>query len=194
MGTEWQVDEFGAHHEGRAVALLADGTEPRPAIFDTGSGSSVHQTREWWAYTGTLTNPRATDLRGGCSCGWRGDTVYPLDWEALGDYPYDVDTPGPYEDWAEHIRQVEARTVPVPYELTELLQRLDERLSDLADDAPVAALRIVAALERAAKRTGLVAAFNIGTDDDVPWETVGEQLGMSESDARMKVFGYQHSE
>ena len=85
MGNGWQVEEFGAHHEGRAVAVPADGTEPKPVVFDTGNGPHVHRTGEWWVYDGTLRTPRATGLRAGCSCGWRGETVHPLDWAEMGE-------------------------------------------------------------------------------------------------------------
>ena len=193
MGNGWQVEEFGAHHEGRAVAVLADGTEPKPAIFDTGSGGHINQSSQWWCYNGTRTNPRASDLRGGCSCGWRGTGLYPIDWAVVGERPYGVDTPAPRDDWLGHIRQVRARTIPIPEEVTELLQRLDEKLAELADDAPIAALRAVAALERTAKRIGIDAACSMGTDD-VPWKAVGASLGLTEKDARALVnrFRYAH--
>jgi len=189
MEPGWQVEEFGAHHEGRAVAVLADGTEPKPALFDTGSGGHIHQSSEWWCYDGALSTPRATDLRGGCSCGWRGTGLYPLKWAELGEQPYHADTPGPREDWLGHIRQVEARTIPVPDELTELLRLLDEKLTDLAADAPLAALRLVTALERTAARAGTDAAHAI-SEDDLSWQNVGDALGTSADEAQGRVWHY----
>jgi hypothetical protein len=191
MGNGWQVEALGTHHEGRAVAVLADGSEPKPAIFDTGSGPHVHQTSEWWAYDGTRTNPLATRLRGGCSCGWRGTGLYPIDWDALGERPHGTDTPAPRADWLGHARQIEARTIPVPDELAELLQRLESKLTDLADDAPVSALRAIAALERTADSVGLLAAHNV-VADEVSWQSVGEALGTSADEARERVWKYRY--
>jgi hypothetical protein len=184
----WQAEEFGAHHEGRAVALLADGTVPKAMAYDT--GTRIHRSTQWWVYDGTGRAPLATDLRAACSCGWTGTTRHPLDWTELGEHPCYAETPGPYGDWAEHVREVHGRTVPVPDVLADLLQRLDERLGDLANEAPIAALRVVAALERTAKAVGLTAACNVDADE-VPWDAVAQQLGISEQEARARVFGYQ---
>ncbi|WP_278194093.1 hypothetical protein [Streptomyces sp. AN091965] len=38
----WE-SQFGASHEGRA-AVLVDGSEPRPALFDAGSSAEICQT------------------------------------------------------------------------------------------------------------------------------------------------------
>ncbi|QMU78384.1 hypothetical protein GXW83_24425 [Streptacidiphilus sp. PB12-B1b] len=141
-------------------------------------------------YDGTLRTPRATGLRAGCSCGWRGETVHPLDWAEMGEQPCFADTPGPTEDWAAHTRQVQARTVPMPDDVNELLQRLQDTLTNLAADAPVAALRVVAALERLAEQAGLDAAFNL--EADMSWQTMGEALGVSADAARSRVRKYQH--
>lgn len=128
MGTGWQDEEFGAAHRGRAVAVLADGSEPGPVVYDTGSAAG-HASSQWWVYDGTLRAPLATRPRGACACGWRGTALHPVDWAALGDRPYDVDPLGPYEDWFPHVRQVAARAVPVPDAVAGLLQRLDEQLA-----------------------------------------------------------------
>ncbi|QMU71608.1 hypothetical protein [Streptacidiphilus sp. P02-A3a] len=189
--SDWQIDEFGPSHTGRAVAVLADGGEPRPMVYDTG-GASGHTTSQWWVYDGTGRAPLATHLRAGCSCGWRGSALHPLDWAELGDEPYAVDPVGPRQDWCDHIDQVEARTVPLPDDLTDLLRRLDERLTDLAADAPVAALRAVGELERIAERVGVDAAHNVAVDG-VPWETLATALGLTENDARARVSRYRYA-
>ncbi|QMU76917.1 hypothetical protein GXW83_15490 [Streptacidiphilus sp. PB12-B1b] len=56
--------------------------------------------------------------------------------------------------------------------MSELLQRLQDRLANLAADAPVAALRAVAALERLAQQAGLEAAFNV--EAAMSWQTMGD--------------------
>ena len=57
----------------------------------------------------------------------------------------------PRDDLLGHIEQVRCRTIPVPDELAELVQRRNEKLVDLADQAPVAVMRVIAALERTAE-------------------------------------------
>jgi len=189
----WRVEEFGGSHDGRAVAVLADGTEPGPVIYDTGSSGSVHRSSEWWIYDGTLRAPLATHLRGGCSCGWRGTDLHAVDWTLLGDRPYDTDPLGPMEDWFLHVRQVDANAVPLPEVLAGLLQLLDEQLTSLAATGPLAALRAVAMLERTAGRTGTEAAHKLaasGTD----WKSVAVALGLTEDDAQARVDQYRYGD
>ncbi len=186
----WQIGEFGHAHDGRPIAVLADGSEPKSMTYDTGSAGSGHVSREWWVYDGTLGAPLAQYLRGGCACGWRGTALHSVDWAELGDEPYAAEPVGPRDDWQQHMYEVEARAVPVPSVLAELLRQLDEHLAALADDGPVAALRAVAALERTAARIGTDAAHNIDTDDEVSWELVGMSLGLPEQDARARVGRY----
>ncbi|WP_217208757.1 hypothetical protein [Streptomyces sp. AC550_RSS872] len=188
----WTTEQFHKTHEGRAAAVLADGSEPKPMLFDSGSGANFHETSDWWVYDGESRAPLATDLRGACSCGWRGTTLHPIDWSRVERdhvYVHVPDSPGPHRDWAEHIREVEARAVPLPEDLADLLERLDERLSTLADDAPVAALKAVARLERITLRISREATYNVDTDE-VSWDTIGTALGTSADEARSRLFGY----
>ncbi|PRH76106.1 hypothetical protein C6N75_27395 [Streptomyces solincola] len=186
----WTSEEYGRSHEGGAGAVLADGSEPGPVSVDLGSGGDVHRTSEWWAYTGAFGRPRAAAYRGRCSCGWRGP-AYPVDWERLDDGGKlsDLDTSGPYGDWRDHLRAVEARTVPLPEELAELLARLDERLEAVADQAPVAALKAVAAVERMTSRISREAAWAV-EEDGLSWEAVGTALGLTAEDARSRLADY----
>ncbi|WP_405681856.1 hypothetical protein [Streptomyces sp. NBC_00057] len=187
----WETEEFGSEHEGRPGVLLADGTEPGPVYFDAGSGPTVHQSVDWWVYDGTLGAPIATELRGACSCGWRGSTRYPLDWEAVDRRrPYLADTSGPEGDWDTHITEVQARTVPVPADLTVLLDQVEKRLTDLVADEPLAALRAVAVLERLTERVATDAAFSVDTVDGPQWGTVAQVLGISEQAARSRLTHY----
>jgi hypothetical protein len=180
----WQTEEFGTSHEGVAGAALADGTEPKPVLLDLGSGSFVPETTEWWAYNGRHGRPLATDLQARCSCGWRGTSRYPIDWAAVNSDPsLEPDASDTHEEWVQHIRDVKARTVPLPPELEELLDRLDAQLSALADEAPVAVLRAVTALDRLTRRVGHDAA-HYAQADEVPSDQVATALGLPEADAR----------
>ncbi|MFD5393093.1 hypothetical protein ACFWJW_02365 [Streptomyces sp. NPDC127097] len=187
---EWQSEEFGASHEGMAGAVLADGSEPGPVYLDAGSGSHMHETKQWWAYNGRLGRQRADHMRGSCSCGWRGARHYPIDWDQLNDRRYyDYDPPGPYEDWQAHIDEVESRSVPLPTEVADLLDRLDDQLTALADQAPLAALKAVASLERTTGRVGREAACAAEADED-SWEAIGQALGLTAKDARSRLTRY----
>ncbi|MFE0134646.1 hypothetical protein ACFWY6_24240 [Streptomyces sp. NPDC059037] len=188
----WKTEQFGMSHEGRAGAVLANGTEPEPMHFDTGSSGNVHKTSDWWVYDGTLRAPQATDLRGSCSCGWRGTALYPIDWSQVSRrHPYEYDASGPYTDWAQHISEVEERSVPLPDELAGLLEKVDEQLTALADQGPVAALKAVVLLERITKRIGRDAAANAQLDE-VPWDSIAKALGLTEREARSRLINYSY--
>lgn len=186
----WTSEEFGESHEGIAGAVLADGSEPKPVYLDLGSGAdSGLETSEWWAYDGQLRRPRAAAYRAACACGWRGETR-PIDWERLPDGRlYDLDTTLAHDDWSEHLRAVERRTVPLPDEVTDLIDRLEDQLATLVERAPVAALRAVATLERLLPDIGQEAAQAV-QDDDLSWGSVGTALGISPDRARSLLTRY----
>ncbi|MFF3935472.1 hypothetical protein [Streptomyces phaeofaciens] len=172
------TEEFGESHEGIAGAVLAGGDEPKPVHLDCGGADGVRETGEWWAYDGRGDRPRAAAIRAACTCGWRG-RPYPIDRAGPADDDrHAVDTGDAYRDWCEHIRAVERRTVPLPDEVTHLLHRLEDRLSVLAEQAPVAALRAATALQRLTADIAQEAAYAV-QEDEVPWETVATALGLS---------------
>ncbi|MFE6848253.1 hypothetical protein [Streptomyces sp. NPDC057686] len=186
----WKTEEYEASHEGWAGALLADGSEPGPVYLDPGSGAAFHETRQWWAYSGILNRPRAAAARGACSCGWRGGARYPIDWEAVDAAGiYEPGIEGPQEDWEQHLEEVEARTVPLPGELAELLEQVGEQLDLLARQAPVAALKAVAALEAVTRRVARDAAY-MAEADELSWESIGTALGLNEDAARSRLTRY----
>jgi hypothetical protein len=185
----WRTEEFGPAHEGRARALLADGSEPKPVLFDASSGGNVYRSSEWWLYDGEHGRPQATHLRGACSCGWHGAQRHPVDWTGVEDARYGIPTLGPYEDWAAHIDEVRARSVPLPAGLEELLEQVGSQLTVLVADAPLAALKAVAVVERTAKRIGREAAYNLHADE-VSMETIGTALGLTERDAWSRLYRY----
>ncbi|MFD8693130.1 hypothetical protein [Streptomyces sp. NPDC059651] len=174
---DWQ-SEFGTAHQGRPAAVLADGTEPKALVVDLGSGAYMHETSNWRVYDGdTLTAPQATSLRGACSCGWRGTTLLPIDWQAVDAECPDWEEPqGPHDDWKQHIVDVEHRAVPIPQDVADLLRCLRERLAVLADDAPLAALRIVGDLEHTITEAGAFAAQTARADDQ-SWDAIATGLG-----------------
>ncbi|MCX3061656.1 hypothetical protein [Streptomyces beihaiensis] len=177
---DWESEDFGASHRGRAAAVLADGSEPKARLFDVGSGSEIPSSSDWWVYHGRHGAPLATAVRAVCRCGWSARRSQPLDWtEVDPDAPYAHDLPGAYADWEHHMADVEARTVPLPADVSGLLEQLEERLSALADDAPLAALRTVGMLERLARETGRMAAFTTAADP----ATVATGLGITEQAA-----------
>ncbi|MGW5611484.1 endonuclease/exonuclease/phosphatase family protein [Streptomyces sp. NPDC003753] len=185
----WRTEEFGQSHEGVAGAVLADGSEPKPVYLDVGSGSAGHETSEWWAYDGIMRRPKAAAVRGSCSCGWRGQS-YPIDWTQMKDDRLDeLDVSGPYDDWLEHIRTVERQTVPLPADLAQVMDQLEEHLTALAEQAPAAALKAVARLERLAVSAGREAACAAEADELSP-ETIGKALGVSAARARSRMTHY----
>jgi hypothetical protein len=186
----WTTEEFGESHEGIVGAVLDDGSEPKPAYFDIGSGAGMYRTSEWWAYDGTMGRPKAAAVRASCSCGWRGPGI-PVPWgEPAEDGLEDLDVSGPRRDWDEHIRTVEQRTVPLPADLAHLLSALEDRLLPLAEDAPAAALRAVAALDRLSRRAGREAACVLEENGDQRWEALGRALGIGADRAQSLVTRY----
>jgi hypothetical protein len=68
---------------------------------------------------------------------------------------------------------------------------VDDQLSAVAADAPLAALKAVAALERITWRVGRQAAYSAHADQ-APWDVIGTALGLPENDARSRLLTYSH--
>ncbi|MFJ8083243.1 hypothetical protein ACIQ6Y_21885 [Streptomyces sp. NPDC096205] len=153
--------------------------------LDLGSGGEIHETREWWAYDGFMNRPTAAAYRAACACGWRGPG-HPVPSAEPAGRPSDLDVSAAHADWCEHLRDVQRRTVPLPADVTELLDRLETRLCSLAEEAPLAALRAVARLERLTRDAGRDAAYVID-DEALSPETVGEALGIDAAKAHSRV-------
>lgn len=186
----WMTEQFGESHEGVAGAVLDGGEEPKPVYPDCGSGAdSGQETSEWWAYDGRDGRPKAVAFRAACACGWRGGP-HPIHWEELADGDrFGLDTADAYREWSEHIRAVERRTVPLPDDLTHLMDVLEDQLAALAEQAPVAALRAATTLERLAADLAQEAAYAV-QEDEVPRETLGTALGLSPARAESLLTHY----
>jgi hypothetical protein len=187
----WTTEGFGVSHEGIVGAVLADGSEPKPVYLDFGSGGgSGCTTGEWWAYDGRLGRPKAAAYRSSCACGWRGKSC-PIDWDQADEYGRidEIDTSGPYNEWSDHIRAVDRQTVPVPAELSEVMEKLEDQLLRLAEQAPVAALKAVSTLERLTRDVGHQAASAAEADELSP-ETIGKALGISPDRASAHLLTY----
>ncbi|MET9549852.1 hypothetical protein ABZY36_31750 [Streptomyces sp. NPDC006627] len=185
----WTTEQFGTAHEGYVGAVLDDGTEPEPAYLDPGSGTNFHKTREWWAYSGNLNRPKAARGRGACSCGWRAEDEHAIDWDAIDSFPEAFPSTAPRVAWHQHIADVDARTVPLPTEMAALLEQLDDQLTRLADEAPLAALKAVAVLETLTQQVAPVAAM-YAENDGLSDEVLGQGLGVSPSDAKSRLLRY----
>ncbi|WP_167455461.1 AlbA family DNA-binding domain-containing protein [Streptomyces tirandamycinicus] len=165
-----------------------------PGYLDAGSGSHMPSTREWWAYDGTLGSPRPSHLRAVCSCGWRCEHLYRIDWGTAADDPETVDTSAARTDFDGHLHDLEARSLPLPAAMTDLVERLDEQLHDLAADSPLAALKAIAALERITLRIARHAAADAqasADEDELSWETVARTFGTDHEYARARLMHYQ---
>ncbi|MFD8979573.1 hypothetical protein [Streptomyces sp. NPDC059564] len=182
----WTTEEFGSSHEGAVGVLLADGSVPGPAYFDTGSGPGGQSVSQWSVYDGHFAHvPRASALRAVCSCGWAGPE-HRLDWEAIGEE--DLEEGGEAEadacerDWDGHTARIEATTVRLPESVTHLLERLEQEIDQLTRTSPVAAVRAARRLEVTAGRVGYWAAR--GTRHDLSTGQAAAALGLDEAAAR----------
>ncbi|WP_407547418.1 hypothetical protein QOM21_00060 [Streptomyces sp. Pv4-95] len=76
--------------------------------------------------------------------------------------------------------------MPLSGELDDLLEQLANQLDALTTEAPLAALKAVAALERITGRVGREATL-AAEADEMFWEVIGKALGLTEKDARLRL-------
>ncbi|MGW2017046.1 hypothetical protein [Streptomyces sp. NPDC001927] len=178
----WQREGFESH-EGEVGALLADGSEPGPVYFDTGSRADFHESTSWYHYDGEMRRPTAVSLRARCACGWRGEEIYVLDWEKVREDGRDLhDTSGPLANWSAHMDQVAALRVPLPEAVTEALAQLRKLLDELVDDQPLTALRAAREMEQVVTSFAPYVA-RIVAQEDTQLPEVAEALGVTEKAA-----------
>jgi hypothetical protein len=178
-------------HEGYPVAVLADGRDAT-AADNPKSGNSA-----WWCFDGTEGKPRAVGVRAGCDCydddgevvaRWRGATVHPVyfgDVAATGGWPGEDGGNSPYTEWERtHVAPAAATTVPA--DVTELVDRVRDRLGELTHERPLAALTAVARLEGIATASARTAA-SAAQDRDHSWAEIGTALGVSKQAAHQRL-------
>ncbi|MCX5387508.1 hypothetical protein [Streptomyces sp. NBC_00083] len=178
--------------------LLEDGTEPGPAIFDAGSGAYMHQSYRWQDYDGMYSNPQASALRGACSCGWRGETRYPLSW-ATTDGENWVEEPPTGDckrDWNAHLEQVEAASAEVPDKLDKRVTKLVRQLDNLSVDEPLTVLKVVERLDRQLKEVRQATAYQVLSEqecqeDGRSWEEIAAALALPIDQVQSRLLHYQ---
>ena len=180
MGWVHDVPEDDLYeHEGYAVAVIADGSEP-PAVQVPLPGGGTAPNNSWRLYDGSAPDrPLAVGLRAACECGWRGERMRPLDWNNQeGSEGSDVGlTPtGPYGDWLAHIDDLRGTTVP--QRVRELVAALSAKLGEMADERPIAALEAIGTLEAVTRHRGRAAA-ETARERDITWDAIGRALGIT---------------
>ncbi|MFI6343908.1 hypothetical protein [Streptomyces sp. NPDC050560] len=190
-GEWWYSEDLGEAHRGRPRPLLPDGAEPKPVYYDLGSGAYMPSRDDWWIYDGGAGAPRAHALRAACACGWAGTGRLVLDWDRVDDPRDDVDLGALRGEWDRHLADVEARTVPLPAALHGQIAEMAAVLERLAEDAPLAAVRAAALLDRRIRDATRLAALNAVPDDDAEssWERIAIALGTTRHEARSLVTG-----
>lgn len=189
MGWVHDVPEDDLYeHEGYPVAVLADGSEPEKLQFPvphrdgvtTGNGA-------WWLYTGKEGRPLAVGVRSACQCGWRGTKVHPIDWtdhEATDGWE---ESTGPNLDWTRHIKSLLGTTFPS--DLTEALDAVSRRITELASERPLVALQAVRRLEKLVEHHG-VRAVARAREGAASWEEIGKPLEITRQAAQQRFGRY----
>ncbi|MFB7229782.1 hypothetical protein ACFCY9_18850 [Streptomyces fimicarius] len=187
----WETDELAETHGGQPGVVNEDGTEPGPiSILAMSGGDEVGRITEWWGFDGRRGGTAATHLRGSCSCGWRGTTLYRVDWDEVHkDHPYMYSTSGPEADWKAHGAGVEAKLVPLPDDVAELLDKLTDRVSGLADHEPLAALRAANLVQRHTQIYASCAARDVQRDATL-LAAAGVALGCSTTQVKSRLRKY----
>ncbi|MFE6703353.1 hypothetical protein [Streptomyces sp. NPDC057718] len=170
----WQTDQFGSDHEGYAVAVMGDGTEPAPI-----NGNSA-----WWLYNGEDGKPRALAVRAGCACGWRSSEMFPVDFDdEEGTTGYEFDS-GPYAAW-DRLHIAPLLGAAVPPELSEAIEIVRKMLAGLTISRPLSAVAAATELENLAGGA-LQRAVTAARDNGSSWDEVGRSLGRSRQAAHQR--------
>ncbi|MEU0023539.1 hypothetical protein ABZ173_38580 [Streptomyces rochei] len=163
-------------HEGYAVAVLADGSEPEPIqVPVTGRDGITSPNSAWWLYTGKDGRPLAAGVKAACACGWRAKEVHPIyfdDHEATEGIEYND---GPYWNWArEHIASLLGTAMPT--ELREALATVAEQVREHAMLRPLVALAAIGQLEKLVGDVAPTAGAGARNDGQT-WTAIGRALG-----------------
>lgn len=173
----WQAEQFGTDHEGYAVAVMGDGTEP----------ASIKGNSAWWLYDGQDGRPRAVAVRAGCACGWRSSEMFPIDvkdHDGTEGFEYGSDAPFPYGAWErQHIAPLLGTTVPD--DLTDAIATVRRLLAGLTTSRPLAAAAAAAEVEKLGS-AALQRAVTAARDSGGSWEDIGQALGTSRQAAHQR--------
>jgi|SRR6476620_11737010 len=165
-------------HEGYAVAVLADGSEPEPIqVPVSGRGDITSPNSAWWLYNGQDGRPLATGVKAGCACGWRSTETFPVDFEdheATDGFEFNE---GPFAAWSyEHIASLLGTAVP--RELRDAIATAARLLREESTRRPLVALTVIGQLE---KLVGDLAptAGAAARKDGQTWNAIGRALNTS---------------
>ena len=164
------------NHEGYAVAVLADGTEPEPIQVPLTNGDAAPNSA-WWLYHGRDGRPLAAGVKAACACGWRAKEIHPVyfdDHEMTDGFEYND---GPYWNWArEHIAPLLGTAMPP--ELSDALDTVAMLVGQLADERPLAVLTAIGRMEKLVAHCAPTAGAAARTKGET-WSAVGKALGTS---------------
>ncbi|MER6366716.1 hypothetical protein [Kitasatospora sp. NPDC001527] len=161
----WVHEEIGGH-EGRAVAVLGDGSEPDGA---------------WWTHDGADGRRRAIAIRPACECGWRGE-MFPLD---VADHEVaegTADGTGPYGAWDAHV--VRLLGDQVPEDVAQAIAGLRRQLAELTERRPLAAAAAAALVEKMG--TAVLQRSVSAARTTESWDAIGRALGVSRQAAHQR--------
>ncbi|MEU3405064.1 hypothetical protein ABZ766_14150 [Streptomyces sp. NPDC006670] len=164
------MDESG-RHEGRVVAVLADGLEAAPVAALDGS-------TYWWDSDGTVSE-RAAAVKAACCCGWRAADTHPVVWGDVEATEGEHTRTGPFADWEYHVTTAEGL---LPHDVEEMLTALQDRIGELSHTRPVTALRAVARLQDTLPALAIETVRHARTSL-VTWEAIGAALGCTRQSA-----------
>lgn len=179
MGWVHDVPEDDLYdHEGYAVAVLADGSEPEPIQQQfslPGGGTGTSPNSAWWLYNGQDGRPLAAGVKAGCACGWRSTETFPVDFddhEATDGYEFND---GPFAAWSyEHIASLLGTAMP--RDLSDALDTVARLVRQLADERPLVALTAVGRMEKLVAQHAPTAGAAARTKGEA-WSAIGRALG-----------------
>jgi hypothetical protein len=190
MGWVHDVPEDDLYdHEGYAVAVLADGSEPEPIqVPVTGQSGATSPNSAWWLYNGHDGRPGAVGVKAGCACGWRSEETFPIDWtdhEATDGFEFND---GPFGAWSyEHIGSLLGTAMP--RELSDALDTVAKHVKQLAVERPLVALAAVARMEALVAANAPTAGATARAKD-VTWDRIGKVLGTTRQAAYQRFRKY----
>ncbi|MDV7222751.1 hypothetical protein [Streptomyces prunicolor] len=176
MGWVHDVPEDDLYsHEGYAVAVLADGSEPEPLQIRVGGEGATAPNSSWWVYNGHDGRPGAAGVKAACECGWRSAETFPIDWtdhEATEGFEFND---GPFGAWSfEHIASLLGTAMP--RELREAIGTVAQQLREQATDRPLVVLAAIRQLETLIGVEGPRAGA-AARQEGVTWDAIGKAIG-----------------